>query len=431
MEAGRMSRQRLRAFDSEGWRLLNDGIDLPLFASSFDEQEESPELPSQWSEKLRVVKLVGQGGFGMVFQCQVLCQSGATYVTVKMIRKRDPRTNALVKQEIAVLEQMNGVSDYCISATGAPAFVETEGAYWLMMPYMNSGDLFALAQGCRRSAGCSLECKGKHRCWSELEGFSMARILALFLDVVKGVDAMHEKGMLHTDLKLENAMLHCQDKKCFAAVIDLGLACNMSKPGDCGWCGTPGYMPPEVWQQDVIGMARPSRDVWALGTMLYELLYKRQPPYMGDRNGSSTIHYNPAYDKHIPILQKQKRIDKLLVEMLLSYQYRPTIPEIIKELQDIISTDYAADAEAQSMAKLSPTDLGAALPTPPCLYETWGTDIGDLPFHREHCSDTPKPAEGYLRCGACTSFSCNPCCKCRVLRHKKVVKEYFRMQVCQ
>ena len=40
-----------------------------------------------------------------------------------------------------------------------------------------------------------------------------ARILALFLDVVKGVDAMHEKGMLHTDLKLENAMLHCQDAK--------------------------------------------------------------------------------------------------------------------------------------------------------------------------------------------------------------------------
>ena len=43
---------------------------------------------------------------------------------------------------------------------------------------------------------------------------------------------------------------------------------------------------------------------------------------MGDRNGSSTIHYNPAYDKHIPILQKQKRIDKLLVEMLLGFGCR-------------------------------------------------------------------------------------------------------------
>ena len=38
---------------------------------------------------------------------------------------------------------------------------------------------------------------------------------------------------------------------------------------------------------------------------------------MGDRNGSSTVHYNPASDMHIPTLKKQKRIDKLLEEMLL------------------------------------------------------------------------------------------------------------------
>ena len=38
----------------------------------------------------------------------------------------------------------------------------------------------------------------------------------------------------------------CEDKKCFAAVIDFGLVCNMSDPDDCWISGSPGYMAPEV-----------------------------------------------------------------------------------------------------------------------------------------------------------------------------------------
>ncbi|CAE7341894.1 Camk2g [Symbiodinium pilosum] len=311
------------------------------------------------------------------------------------------------------------------------------------MPYMNGRDLFSLIGRCEGSTGCSSNsgCKGYHLCWSKVKGLSMAYVLALFLDVVKGVDAIHERGMLHTDLKPENVMLNCEDKKCFAAVIDFGLVCNMSDPDDCWISGSPGYMAPEVYLQDEEAISRPSRDVWALGTILYLLLYKQPPPYQNDRSGEHVIGYNPLNDTTIPPPENQTRTDKLVVQMLLKYELRPSVPDIIKELQDIIAVDFAAGGKAklppadielaQSMAALSPTERGATQPTPACLFEQWGRDIGDLPFRREFCADKPQKAVGLFHCGPCPSFVCNPCCKCRVLRHTKVVKEYFRMQVCQ
>ncbi|CAE7154930.1 ALDH3A2, partial [Symbiodinium pilosum] len=83
--------------------------------------------------------------------------------------------------------------------------------------------------------------------------------------------------------------------------------------------------------------------------------------------------------------------------------------------------------------RLSPEDRGAKEKVPPCLlqYEDpkYAMDIGDRPAHRMDCITTPRPVQGYFRCGVCAQ--CNQCCKCLVKRNGQQKKEYFRMPTCE
>ena len=111
---------------------------------------------------------------------------------------------------------------------------------------------------CRHSISCISSQTPVRLDWTKVNPqWNTAYILVLFHDIVAGVEALHEQsGMLHTDLKLENVMLNCRGDKCYAAVIDLGIACNpqlwmlrklpLPMPGVCGRSGTPRYLPPEV-----------------------------------------------------------------------------------------------------------------------------------------------------------------------------------------
>lgn len=104
------------------------------------------------------------------------------------------------------------------------------------------------------------------------------RALALFAQVCRGVQAAHENGVLHRDLKPQNVMV---DGTGHAFVTDFGLATSqelatMTQTG--ALMGTPHYMSPE----QVMGRRVDERsDLFSLGVILYELL-AGAPPYAGD-----------------------------------------------------------------------------------------------------------------------------------------------------
>jgi hypothetical protein len=102
----------------------------------------------------------------------------------------------------------------------------------------------------------------------------------LFFDMLVGVEHMHNMKRVHRDLKPANvfvtASCFSDSEQCHAKVGDLGLACDMSKRGDCsGVAGTPLYMAPELFKSPPT--ISYSNDVWALGLMLYELTFLRLP----------------------------------------------------------------------------------------------------------------------------------------------------------
>jgi hypothetical protein len=98
---------------------------------------------------------------------------------------------------------------------------------------------------------------------------SRPRALQIARDVCAGLDAIHEKGVAHGDLKPANVMI---DSRGRARITDFGLS---ARGGDAGrFGGTPAYMAPEQREER---RATASADLYALGLLLSELLPGEMP----------------------------------------------------------------------------------------------------------------------------------------------------------
>lgn len=94
------------------------------------------------------------------------------------------------------------------------------------------------------------------------------------------MDACHQQGIIHRDLKLENVLFESKAKTRIK-IVDFGIAgrctANFSEKTDAG---TIRYMAPEVLQGSDT-KASPAIDLWALGCMLYCMIYYKFP-FNGD-----------------------------------------------------------------------------------------------------------------------------------------------------
>ena len=102
------------------------------------------------------------------------------------------------------------------------------------------------------------------------------RALDIARQVTEALAYLHEKGIVHRDIKPENILLTADGK---VKILDFGIALDESKrrltwAGLSATLGTPDYMAPE----QIGGRRGDARtDVYAVGTMLYEMLTKNLP----------------------------------------------------------------------------------------------------------------------------------------------------------
>lgn len=95
-------------------------------------------------------------------------------------------------------------------------------------------------------------------------------ISGIMKQLLQAVCYMHNRRVIHRDLKLENIIL-TKEKQC--KIIDFGW-CVQSIKKRSTFCGTTEYLTPEM----ILGQEYSSEvDIYCLGVILYELLFLKSP----------------------------------------------------------------------------------------------------------------------------------------------------------
>lgn len=124
-------------------------------------------------------------------------------------------------------------------------------------------------------------------------------LISLYNQILDAVCYLHECGIAHLDLKLENIVLNTNTN--VLKLIDFGEAVHyIQKKSDdiyeefyfIGARGTYQYISPE--QVDLLYFSAPLSDVWACGIIFYNLLYNKMPWSIANtkQDCNYRLHYN-------------------------------------------------------------------------------------------------------------------------------------------
>ncbi len=218
------------------------------------------------AERFQVVRFIARGGMGEVYEVQDRFLHG-TPLALKIIRPHiaaDPYSSRRFEQEVILARKVNHrnlcpIYDIFHCEEPEPPFL------FLTMKLLGGESLEARL---RRREAIPLE-----------EGVQICRQL------LEGIKAIHNVGIIHRDIKPNNVMLERSGHEICATIMDFGLArlnepdASVSRTGVVA--GTPGYLAPELLRG-----ASPSNasDLYALGVVLHQVLTGHRPsPSKGGR----------------------------------------------------------------------------------------------------------------------------------------------------
>jgi tetratricopeptide (TPR) repeat protein/tRNA A-37 threonylcarbamoyl transferase component Bud32 len=221
---------------------------------------------AEWIGHYKLLRLVGEGGQGAVFEA-VDTRLGRR-AAVKVLRRLES-AEALKRfqREAALLASFDHPRLCTLYEAG-----QHDGRPFIAMRFLEGRSLADLIGGQQEAGAGPVEIPA-----SKEDGHSSAthRVVRMVEKIARALDFAHEKGVVHRDVKPANVVL---DADAEPIVLDFGLArglegaSTMTHAGDV--LGTPGYLAPE----HLSGRAGDRRvDVYALGVTLYECLTKRRP----------------------------------------------------------------------------------------------------------------------------------------------------------
>ena len=214
-------------------------------------------------DRFRIVRFIGRGGMGEVYEARDLQLGRIALKTIRRDLAGTPLMMARFRQEVQLARKITSPNVCRIHELfGLPAGGHRGAAAFLTMEFL---DGMALADRIDRDGGLP---------------FPEAELIALQL--CAAIQAIHDAGVIHRDIKARNVMLVPRNGTTQAVVMDLGLAresvprpdgeASLTLPGAV--MGTPEYMAPEQFEG---AQATPATDVFGLGVLLYEIVTGKRP----------------------------------------------------------------------------------------------------------------------------------------------------------
>jgi serine/threonine protein kinase len=192
-------------------------------------------------------KILGQGSYAVVKEA-IHVKTGKTYA-VKVINKKLMRGKEfMILNEIEILKR---VSKGHPNITTLYDYFETPNNLYLVIDLCTGGELFDRIYN-----------RGHYY---EADAADIVRT------VCSAVAYLHDKNIVHRDIKAENMLFKSKEENAPLLIADFGLSKIIDNQINVlmTTCGTPGYMAPEVIART--GHGKPV-DMWSIGVLTYFLL---------------------------------------------------------------------------------------------------------------------------------------------------------------
>lgn len=271
--------------------------------------ELDPNIIGRVIDSYRVTKLLGEGAYAKVYKA-VHVDYGDTFV-LKMLRPEllDDRVQERIEREMSIGRDL--VHPHLVRTFGYGTFRD---APYLVMEFID---------------GMTLDERYD-------EGpLTIAEAIDLTKQIAQGLEYAHSQGVVHRDLKPANLFIN-QDG--LVKILDFGVAKildderRLTLTGQA--LGTPHYMSPEQAR----GRASTASDVYALGTILFEMLTE-VPPFEGETAleviTAHTFGGIPSPRELVSTVPEQ--LDALVQHMMAKEpDDRPaSMPEILRRLEEV------------------------------------------------------------------------------------------------
>jgi len=234
--------------------MLSQVLQAGLEEGTGEEEEGSRPQPGMKLGDFRVVRRIGRGSMGVVYEA---IQEGLDRpVALKVLPSditRDERTIERFLREAGAAASLNHTGVVKVLSVG-----EEGGYHYYAMEMVDGESLDRLV---------------------EREALPFRRAAEIIRDAADALDYAHREGVTHRDIKPGNIMVTRDGR---VLIGDFGLAqieaaATLTRSDEI--VGTPIYMSPEQARGDREGVGPPT-DIYSLGATLYEAL-TRTPPFEG------------------------------------------------------------------------------------------------------------------------------------------------------